>query len=387
MAYEDVNGYIDKALTEFFARRGDDIDEEDWEYSDFREWLDARAFDFDLLDDWEEAAGQLPALYAEWEDSLMSVEDVVEMGEQHDMEPDAIEAYVSTHWDSRPAFPLVFTSPLTEERWLCVDYKPLVADLLAWADFDTFRELEMGYVNKTEDEYLALVGETAVPYAAWLADNKQDMLAWFDLGEDFDMDADKFCLPGDKTQYSCDEPPLELFLEGASNYNLDAGDIDASDKIAVVRVPRREEVIDAMGRQVVITNCFMDFPYAASMNVLSLLEPEVINDLDDLLSFVAVDLLESTTTALVADAMTAPDPADYVAAQVAFTLQTRTVLTHPVITVEGLFDSAWEKISAHLPRYKRRAPAKKRERARANRARDDRGRGVASSVFDAMMGR
>lgn len=374
MGYDMTGDGIERAIEEFFEKEGIDSTVGDEVFTCFYDFLCDKAFDFDLVNDPDEAIASLPRLYAEWEDTLLTMEDIIELGEQCDMEPDAIEGFIATAWDFHPPFPFVFTSPVSDERWLCVDWKPVVSDLLAWADFDSFRELEAGYVKRREEEYLVIIDDTAIPYDQWLADpaNKETVFSWLSFDRDFDLDSDRFCFPGNKTQYSYDEPPIEPFLAMAKNSNLDAGDM-----IEVVRVPHREDVIEAMGRQMVITNCFMDFPYVVSFSVLSLLEPETVRDLDDLLAIVAIEMLDSPASLLIDDAMTAPDPAEYVAAQVAFALQTHSVIVRPLITVEDIAEFAWDKISAHLPRFKRRASAKKRERARS----------FAGSVFDAVMGR
>lgn len=377
MAYDMTGDGIERAIEEFFAREGIDATPDDDIFICFHDFLADRAFDFDLVNDPDEAIASLPRLYAEWEDTLLTVEDIIELGEQCDMEPDAIEGFIATAWDEHPAFPFLFTSPVSGDNWLCIDWKPVVSDFLAWADFDTFRELEAGYVKRCEEKYLALIGDTALTYEQWLMDNRDVMFGWFDFDREFDLSSDRFCFPGDKTQYSYDEPPIEFFLNDACNFNMDADDGGTAEKVFVVRVPHREDVIEAMGRQMVITNCFMDFPYVVSFSVLSLLEPETVRDLDDLLAIVAIEMLDSPASLLIDDAMTSPDPAEYVAAQVAFALQTHSVIVRPLFMMEDIAEFAWNKISAHLPRFKKRASAKKRESARS----------FAGKVFNTMMGR
>lgn len=383
MGYDMTGDGIERAIEEFFEKEGIDSTVGDEVFTCFYDFLCDKAFDFDLVNDPDEAIASLPRLYAEWEDTLLTMEDVIELGEQCDMEPDAIEGFIATAWDEHPAFPFLFTSPVSDERWLCVDWKPVVSDFLAWADFDTCRKLEAGYVKRCEKEYLALIGDTALTYEQWLMDNRDVMFGWFDFDREFDLDSDRFCFPGSKTQYSYDEPPIEFFLNDACNFNMDADDGGTAENVFVVRVPHREDVIEAMGQQPVIKSSFMDFPYGLSVSAISLLEPEIVRNLDDLLAVVAIDLLGTTTSPLIDDAMTAPDPAEYVAALVAFTLHTRPLIVRKVFTIEGAFDLAWDKISSHLPGYKKRSNARKRERRRAAMRKT---RSFAGSVLHTVMG-
>lgn len=354
--------------------RGFSLSEDELEAFASGPWLDV---DWEQLtaDDPPQAQHDLARAYYEYVDyrdfdgdESLTLDDVIEVMNDADVEPDALEEYIETQWVDLPDYPFCFYPMSSDRLFLCVtNRKEVVADLIAYEHLDEFIEFEEGYVHKKTDEYLAELIEDAriLPYAEVIESSPDDAFTWFDCdtpSDEHDFETDRYCFKGTKVFFDRENMPVEYMVENAYDTVLTEGDCLAR----VVRVPTRAEVLERFEKLPLIEAEYSDYPYCLSNNWVSILEPEKVYSSDDLMTYVALELLDSTTNGLIEEAMSVDDPVEYVAQQLNLALQTRALMKMPLITLDdvgGAMERVFDIFAKKSRRKsKRRKPATMREK-------------------------
>lgn len=276
-------------------------------------------------------------------------------------EPDALEQYIESRWDGLPDYPFCFFPMSGDRVFLCAtNRKEIVADLIAYEHLAEFLELEQGYVHRKADEYLdeLIEDDRIVPYAEFIESYPDEAFTWFDCDtpeDEHDFEVDRYCFKGTKVFFGRDDMPVEYMVENAYDTVLTEGDCLAR----VVRVPTREEVLEQFEKLPLIEAEYSDYPYCLSNNWLSLLEPEKIYSSDDLMIYVALEFLDSTTNGLIEEAMSVDDPVEYVAQQLNLALQTRALMKMPLITLDDVGDAMGRVFDIFAKKSRRKSKRRK----------------------------